>query len=427
MDNLSIEKPKTHSWPENHWHWPVELSHYHGVRRGGLIFTGGQADLDQHGDVVNPGELTKQTQNVLHHVEKILADFDASFRNLVKFVIYFTGDDSDEAQILDLIAGKLSGNTRPVVSSICLPELCYPGMRIELEAVAVDPVLHTHTNPEFKRSDSLPALHTAFSHAARCNDLIFTSDMSAVQANGDIHAPDNIIEQTRIMMNQLDDALGLFKATAKDVLKLNVFYLGDGTAQNWAEPAAIRAAFFQNPGPAATGMAVGHFAQPGLMTKISVTAAALPDQAKHQSATASEQDSKAAIRYSWPEGHWDWTSPLPYKHGNRFGEVIHLGGQVALDSNANVLHPDDMVQQTKIALNNIQTILADLGAAMDDIVKVTTFYKGSASAEALHENLQIRSKAFNKPGPATSGIPMPYLVYEGMVIEIEVIAVVEAD
>jgi len=85
---------------------------------------------------------------------------------------------------------------------------------------------------------------------------------------------------------------------------------------------------------------------------------------------------------------------------------------VALDSNANVLHPDDMVQQTKIA---------------DDIVKVTTFYKGSASAEALHENLQIRSKAFNKPGPATSGIPMPYLVYEAMVIEIEVIAVVEAD
>jgi len=369
MENLSIEEPKTHSWPENHWHWPVELSHYHGVRRGGLIFTGGQADLDQHGDVVNPENLVKQTQNVLHHVEKILADFDASFRNLVKFVIYFTGDDSDEAQILDLIAGKLSGNTRPVVSSICLPELCYPGMRIELEAVAVDPVLHTHTNPEFKRSDSLPALHTAFSHAARCNDLIFTSDMSAVQANGDIHAPDNIIEQTRIMMNQLGDALGLFKATAKDVLKLNVFYLGDGTAQNWAEPAAIRAA----------------------------------------------------------EGHWDWTTPLPYKHGNRFGEVIHLGGQVALDSNANVLHPDDMVQQTKIALNNIQTILADLGAAMDDIVKVTTFYKGSASAEALHENLQIRSKAFNKPGPATSGIPMPYLVYEAMVIEIEVIAVVEAD
>ena len=414
MDNLSTDKPKTHSWPENHWHWPVELSHFHGVRRGGLIFTGGQADLDQYGNVVNPEDLVEQTQNVLHHVEKILVDLNASFNDLVRFVIYFTGDASDEVQILDLIAGQLNEGARPVVSTICLPALCYPGMRIELEAVAVDPDLRTASNPEYKRSDSLPALHSSFSHAVRCNDLIFTSDMSAIQSNGEIYAHGDIIEQTRTMMDQLDHALGLFDATAKDVLKLNVFYLGDGTAENWAEPAAIRAAFFNDPGPAATGMAVDHFAQPGLMTKISVTAAALHNQTKNQT----------AIRYSWPDGHWDWTTPLPYKHGNRFGEVIHLGGQVALDKNANVLHPDDIVEQTKIALTNIQTILTDLGATMDDIVKVTTFYKGSSSAEALHENLLIRSRAFNKPGPATSGIPMPYLVYEAMVIEIEVIAVV---
>ena len=69
--------------------------------------------------------------------------------------------------------------------------------------------------------------------------------------------------------------------------------------------------------------------------------------------------------------------------------------------------------------------MADLGATMDDVVKVTTFYQGSASAGALHQNLMIRSNAFKKPGPATSGIPVPYLVYENMVIEIEVIAIVD--
>jgi len=60
---------------------------------------------------------------------------------------------------------------------------------------------------------------------------------------------------------------------------------------------------------------------------------------------------------------------------------------------------------------------------MDDIVKVTTFYKGSASAYELHKNLMIRSNAFTKPGPATSGIPVPHLVYKHMMIEIEVIAI----
>ena len=131
---------------------------FHGVRRGGLIFTGGQADLDQYGNVVNPEDLVEQTQNVLHHVEKILVDLNASFNDLVRFVIYFTGDASDEAQILDLIAGQLNEGARPVVSTICLPALCYPGMRIELEAVAVDPDLRTASNPKYKRSDSLPCL-----------------------------------------------------------------------------------------------------------------------------------------------------------------------------------------------------------------------------------------------------------------------------
>lgn len=407
---------KTHSWPENHWHWPVKLSHYHGVKRGGFIYTGGQADLDAHGKVVNPDDLCKQTINVLRHAEAILVDLDASLNDLVKLVIYFTGDASDEARILDLISNCLSKQTRPVVSTICLPALCYPGMRIELEAVVIDPARRTANNPEFKTGDNLPSLHPQYSHAVRCNDLIFTSDMSAIGADGHVQSKDDVIEQTRIMMDKLGQALALFDVDADNVLKLNVFYLGDGTAENWTEPAAIRAAYFNDPGPAATGIAVSSFAQSGLMTKISVTAA---------STLNSPSVGSEPIRYSWPEGHWNWTSTLPYKHGNRFGQVIHLGGQVALDSQAKVLHPNDMVKQTRIALKNIETVLADLGAKMDDVVKVTTFYQGSASADALHENLLVRSAAFNKPGPATSGIPVPHLVYERMVIEVEVIAIVD--
>ncbi|MEE9334262.1 MAG: RidA family protein [Granulosicoccaceae bacterium] len=407
---------KTHSWPENHWHWPVALSHYHGVRRGGLIFTGGQADLNNLGQVVSPDDLTAQTHNVLGHVESILVDLGAALNDVVKLVIYFTGDDTDEAHLLELVGKRLNYTTRPVVSTICLPELCYPGMRIELEAVAIDPDKRTSSNPKFFRNNKLPALPVQYSHVVRCNDLVFTSDMSAMDANGSLLASGDVIEQTRLMMHNLEQALALAGCTLSQALKLNVFYQGDGTADNWTEPAAIRAGFFPEPGPAATGISVTRFARDGLMTKIAVTAAAT-DFAVEANQT------NPTIQYSWPKGHWDWTTHLPYKHGNRFGNLIHLGGQVALDANAQVLHPNDIVEQTKIALANIKTILADLGASMDDIVKVTTFYQGNASADGLHQNLSIRSSAFQSPGPATSGIPVPYLVYEHMVIEIEVVAI----
>ncbi len=409
---------KRHSWPENHWHWPVELTHQHGVRCRDLVFTGGQADLDKNGNVVNPELLKPQCKNVIGFVRDILYDLDASLEHVVRWVVYFVGDATDEAYILSQLAKATSDNCMPTVSTVCLPALCYPGMRIELEAIAWCPETNSAapnsaaTNaaslPHYAYDETLPMLAPGFSHAVRCNDLIFTSDCSATGPSGDVASPGDMLAQTELMMDTLERTLGLVGATLADVLKLNVFYQGDGTAENWAEPALIRASRFPDPGPAATGIAVPGFSLPGLMTKIAVTAGV----------EALEVDRD----FAWPEGHWDWTEKLPYKHGNRFKRLIHLGGQVALDQNANVIHPDNMVEQTRVAMQNIESVLAELGGTLADVVKVTTFYQGNASAAALHENLLIRSGSYQFPGPATSGIPVTHLVYESMLIEIEVIA-----
>ena len=403
---------RSYSWPKDHWHWPVELTHQHGVRSGDLIFTGGQADLNQSGEVVNPNLLDPQCRNVIRFVENILLDLDATIDHVVRWVVYFVGDAKDEAQILALLDQATHKNCKPTVSTICLPSLCYPGMRIELEAVAFCPEDNSNLSVRYARGEKLPALQDGFSHAVRCGDLVFTSDCSSISEAGEVQSPDNLIEQTHLMMQCLANTLDLVKASMDEVLKLNVYYQGDGTASNWSEPARIRASHFPDPGPAATGIAVGNFAQTGLMTKISVTAG-----------VSSGENTR---EFSWPKNHWNWTEKLPYKHGNRFGRLIHLGGQVALNQNAEVLHPDDMVSQTRIAMRNIESVLEEFGATLNNVVKVTTFYQGSASAEALHENLLIRSASYTKPGPATSGIPVTNLVYESMVIEIEVIAILDA-
>lgn len=399
---------RQYSWPGDHWHWPVELTHQHGVRNGDLVFTGGQADLNQSGEVVNPHSLDLQCRNVIRFVENILLDLNVTLDHVVRWVVYFVGNADDEAHILSLL-GKATGNhCQPTVSTICLPSLCYPGMRIELEAIAFCPDGSSDRRALFLRSEELPALAYGFSHAVRCGDLVFTSDCSSISPEGDVQAPDNLLEQTQLMMECLAGTLDLAGAMLDDVLKLNVYYQGDGTAENWSEPALIRASCFSDPGPAATGIAVGGFAQTGLMTKIAVTAGVGAGNNVRQ--------------YSWPKDHWNWTEKLPYKHGVRFGNLIHLGGQVALTPTAAVLHPDDMVNQTRIAMRNIESVLAEFDATLNDVVKVTTFYQGSASADALHENLLIRSSSYTKPGPATSGIPVTHLVYQSMVIEIEVIA-----
>ncbi len=82
----------------------------------------------------------------------------------------------------------------------------------------------------------------------------------------------------------------------------------------------------------------------------------------------------------------------------------------------------DLSAQTHQAMVHIGTILRELGADYGDVCKMIAIYAGSCGAEALHANLPIRSSYFADPGPATTGIPVPVLAYDAMVVEIDAFA-----
>ena len=127
-------------------------------------------------------------------------------------------------------------------------------------------------------------------------------------------------------------------------------------------------------------------------------------------------------RHAWPESLWDWHVHLPYKHGLRCEEMIFLGGQVSLDKRGQAVHPHDLSAQTHQAMVHIGTILRELGADYEDVCKLITMYAGDCGAEALHANLPIRSSYFADPGPATTGVPLPVLAYDAMMVEIDAFA-----
>ena len=131
-------------------------------------------------------------------------------------------------------------------------------------------------------------------------------------------------------------------------------------------------------------------------------------------------------QYAWPEGHWDWPVHLPYRHGVKAtGQMIFLGGQVALDSDGNVLHKFDLAAQTRIAMENIATVLQEFGASMQNVVKINRWYVAGGTREEWETAATIMASFFTEPGPAATGIPVPALAYEGLMVEIEVIAMVD--
>ena len=263
-------------------------------------------------------------------------------------------------------------------------------------------------------SPGLSPLSGRFAQALRCGKMIYVSAQSPVDGKGRLLASGDIVAQTKLVMRQIEAALGHFGAGFDDVVKLNRWYVGGGTVADF-EPAALAcAAHFNEPGPAATGVPIPRHALAGQQIKIEVVAM-LGEDGRH-----------LPRRYSWPDSLWDWHVHLPYKHGLACGEMIFLGGQVSIDKQGRTVNPGDLAAQTRQAMVHIGTILRDLGADYRDVCKVTTVYQGRPNTTDLHDNLVIRSYFFPDPGPATTGIPLPTLAYPEMAIEIDIFAMKEA-
>jgi enamine deaminase RidA (YjgF/YER057c/UK114 family) len=130
-----------------------------------------------------------------------------------------------------------------------------------------------------------------------------------------------------------------------------------------------------------------------------------------------------------PKGHWDWHVPTPFSQGWRVGSLVFVGGQLALDEKGEVLAPGDIEAQTEIVFENITKVLEEAGATWQDVVKINTFYvfDGDPSeAQAFWAKMtKVRMRYLPDEGPCGTGVRVVGLMYDGLLIEVEVIAVID--
>ena len=406
---------KTHAWPDDCWNWPIDISHKHAVRCGEMIWVGGQVDLTPAGVVCNPGDRQLQTHHAMAHFARALETLECDLEDLVFLLCFYVNDGSvDERAFLDEVASCLPDSAVPAVNAVPVPYLAYEGLMVEIEGYAMRREDGRRIEKTIAPSESLCALPAPFSQAVRSGKMIFVSGQYPRLTDGTVCHPGDSVVQTRQLMAQVTELLGQFGATCQDVVKLNRWYAGNVGIKDF-EPAALACAgFFDEPGPAATGIPLPRHADPDVTIKISVVA------------MLGEDGAHLPRRHVWPESLWDWHIHLPYKHGLACEEMIFLGGQVSLDKRGRALYPDDLSAQTHQAMQHIGTILGALGADYDDVCKIMTIYQGDCGGESLHGNLGIRAGDFRDPGPATTGVPLPALAYESMVIEIDAFAMAKA-
>jgi enamine deaminase RidA (YjgF/YER057c/UK114 family) len=105
--------------------------------------------------------------------------------------------------------------------------------------------------------------------------------------------------------------------------------------------------------------------------------------------------------------------------------LVFVAGQVAFDQEGNLVGRGDLGAQAEKALENLVTVLTAAGAAPADVVKLNTYVVNYTPA-VYPIIREARARIFGvQNSPASTLIGVQALAVEGLLIEIEAIAVLK--
>ncbi|MBR4455964.1 MAG: RidA family protein [Solobacterium sp.] len=109
----------------------------------------------------------------------------------------------------------------------------------------------------------------------------------------------------------------------------------------------------------------------------------------------------------------------PYSQAIAVGQFIFASGQIPLDPETQTIKGETAAEQAEQVFANIEAVLKEAGASMNDVVKSTVFLTDLKDFSAVNE---VYASHFAKPFPARSCVEVSSLP-KGAKVECEVIAV----
>ena len=113
-----------------------------------------------------------------------------------------------------------------------------------------------------------PARYT-FSPAVRTGNLLFISGTTATDDRGELVAPGDIVEQTRVILRKFQQLLQAAGGSMEHIVETTEYIT---TTEQYRRTAEVRREFFRPPYPTATGVIVAGLLREGAVIEISAVA-----------------------------------------------------------------------------------------------------------------------------------------------------------
>ncbi len=108
----------------------------------------------------------------------------------------------------------------------------------------------------------------------------------------------------------------------------------------------------------------------------------------------------------------------PYSVAVEANGLVFISGQVALDPVSGERAPDDVALQTRLVMDNLRGILADVGLSFASVVKTTIFLADIADFPTVNE---VYGGYFEEAPPARATVQAGALP-GGFLVEIEMVS-----
>ena len=107
------------------------------VPAGSLVLTAGACPIDQHGVVVEPGDLPAQARRVMANLEIVLSEAGCALADVVRTTVYVASSDQADLVAAWQVVRAAFGDWDPPSTLLGVAALGWTGQLVEVEATAV--------------------------------------------------------------------------------------------------------------------------------------------------------------------------------------------------------------------------------------------------------------------------------------------------